>query len=103
MMAGHVAPEAADGGPIALLRDGDIIRIDVPSRRLDADVDLAVRAAEFTPRPAKRFGGVLGKYVALVSSASEGAITRPPEAAITRPPEGVPKSGAVLSGGQSHG
>jgi dihydroxy-acid dehydratase len=97
MMAGHVAPEAADGGPIALLRDGDIIRIDVPGRRLDVDVDLGVRAAEFTPRPARRLGGVLGKYAALVSSASEGAITRPPEVVSSA------KSGAVLPGGQSHG
>jgi dihydroxy-acid dehydratase len=97
MMAGHVAPEAADGGPIALLRDGDIIRIDVPSRRLDVDVDLAVRLAQFTPRPARRLGGVLGKYAALVSSASEGAITRPPEVVSSAP------SGAVLPGGQSHG
>jgi dihydroxy-acid dehydratase len=79
MMAGHVAPEAEEGGPIALLRNGDIVTFDVASRRLDVDADLAARAATFVPRPAQRIGGVLGKYRALVSSASDGAITRPPE------------------------
>jgi dihydroxy-acid dehydratase len=79
MMAGHVAPEAEQGGPIALLRDGDVVTFDVASRRLDVDVDLAARAAAFVARPERRIGGVLGKYAALVSSASEGAITRPPE------------------------
>ncbi len=98
MMAGHVAPEAEDGGPIALLRDGDIVRIDVAARRLEVDVDLRARAAEFVPRAATRLGGVLGKYAALVSSASEGAITRPPAVL-----DSSAKSGAVLPGGQCHG
>ncbi len=98
MMAGHIAPEAADGGPIALLRDGDIVRIDVAARRLDVDADLRARAAEFVPRATTRLGGVLGKYAALVSSASEGAITRPPAVL-----DLSAKSGAVLSGGQHHG
>jgi dihydroxy-acid dehydratase len=98
MMAGHVAPEAEDGGPIALLRDGDIVRIDVAARRLEVDVDLRARAAEFVPRAATRLGGVLGKYAALVSSASEGAITRPPAVL-----DSSAKSGAVLPGGQRHG
>ncbi len=79
MMAGHVVPEAEQGGPIALLRDGDVVTFDVASRRLDVDADLAARAASFVARPPRRIGGVLGKYAALVSSASEGAITRPPE------------------------
>jgi dihydroxy-acid dehydratase len=78
MMAGHVAPEAEQGGPIALIQDGDVITFDVASRRLDVDADLAARAKTFVPRPRKRVGGVLAKYAALVSSASEGAITRPP-------------------------
>jgi dihydroxy-acid dehydratase len=78
MMAGHVAPEAEQGGPIALIKDGDVITFDVASRRLDVDADLTARRAAFVPRPSLRLGGVLGKYVALVSSASEGAITRPP-------------------------
>ena len=88
MMAGHVAPEAEQGGPIALLRDGDVITFDVASRRLDVDADLSARAASFAPPPGapprSRSGGVLAKYAALVSSASEGAITRPP------PPPGGP-------------
>ncbi len=79
MMAGHVAPEAERGGPIALVRDGDVIRFDLASRRLDVDADLESRAANHKPRQRPRIGGVLGKYAALVSSASEGAVTRPPE------------------------
>lgn len=79
MMAGHVAPEAERGGPIALVRDGDVVRFDLASRRLDVDADLESRAANHRPPQRRRFGGVLGKYAALVSSASEGAVTRPPE------------------------
>jgi dihydroxy-acid dehydratase len=78
MMAGHVSPEAEQGGPIALIEDGDVITFDVASRRLDVDADLAARAKTFVKPAAKRVGGVLAKYAALVSSASEGAITRPP-------------------------
>src|SRR5579859_4787830 len=87
MMAGHVAPEAERGGPIALVRDGDVVTFDVASRRLDVDVDLDARAASFVPPAAPRVAaakGVLAKYAALVSSASEGAVTRPP------PPPGRP-------------
>jgi dihydroxy-acid dehydratase len=80
MMAGHVAPEAERGGPIALLRDGDVVTIDVAARRLDVDADLTARARTFVRPPARRVGGALAKYAALVSSASEGAVTRPPEA-----------------------
>ncbi len=72
---GHIAPEAADGGPIALLKDGDFIRIDAERRRIDADVDWAARRAAFAPRPPKRLGGVFDKYARLVSSASKGAVT----------------------------
>ncbi len=73
---GHVAPEAADGGPLALVRDGDIIDIDVPGRRLDLLVpedELARRRAAWRPRPPKASGGFLDIYRAAVSSASEGA------------------------------
>jgi dihydroxy-acid dehydratase len=84
MMAGHVAPEAERGGPIALVRDGDPILFDVASRRLDVDADLSARAASFVPPRSGRVSGVLAKYAALVSSASEGAVTRPP------PPPGRP-------------
>jgi dihydroxy-acid dehydratase len=83
MMAGHVAPEAERGGPIALVRDGDIVRFDLASRRLDVDADLASRAANHKAPQRRRYGGVLGKYAALVSSASEGAVTRPPEESST--------------------
>jgi dihydroxy-acid dehydratase len=79
MMAGHVAPEAERGGPIALVRDGDVIRFDLASRRLDVDADLESRAASHKAPRRRRYGGVLGKYAALVSSASEGAVTRPPD------------------------
>jgi dihydroxy-acid dehydratase len=81
MMAGHVSPEAERGGPIALVRDGDIVTIDVASRRIDVDADLKARTADLQPRPARPLPRVLAKYAAEVSSASEGAVTRPPDAA----------------------
>jgi dihydroxy-acid dehydratase len=82
LMAGHVAPEAFVGGPIALVEEGDTIAFDVDARRLDLNVAesvLAERRARWKRPPARYPSGVLGKYAALVSSASEGAITRPPE------------------------
>jgi len=73
-MVGHIAPEAARGGPIAKLRDGDIITIDVEARRLDADVNFPER--DSAPAPQLPFThGALAKYAHQVSSASEGAIT----------------------------
>jgi len=75
LMVGHVAPEAARGGPIALLRDGDKITLDVRARRLDVAANLDERRAQWKP-PAPRYtSGVMAKYAKLVSSASEGAIT----------------------------
>ncbi|MEO1251830.1 MAG: dihydroxy-acid dehydratase [Pseudomonadota bacterium] len=74
---GHVAPEAAVGGPIALIEDGDIIRIDPSSRRIDADIDWDARRAAYTPKPLKRMGGAFDKFAQLVSSASKGAVTIP--------------------------
>ena len=74
---GHIAPEAAHGGPIAVVRDGDRIRLDLKSRSLDLLVDeeqLAKRRADWSP-PAPRYAtGALGKYARLVGSASDGAI-----------------------------
>lgn len=73
---GHVTPEAVDGGPIALVRDGDIIAIDIPARRLTLEVpdeELAQRRSAWQ-RPERRLGGVLGRYVALVSGADTGAV-----------------------------
>jgi dihydroxy-acid dehydratase len=78
MMIGHVAPEALKGGPIAALREGDQITIDVEARSLDVDLsaeEIAERIAAYTsPEPAYR-SGVMAKYAATVSSASAGAVT----------------------------
>jgi dihydroxy-acid dehydratase len=75
---GHVAPEAADGGPIAYVRDGDRIRIDVPTKSLDLlvdDAEVAKRREGWAPNAARYTSGVLGKYVRLVQGAETGAIT----------------------------
>ena len=77
---GHISPEAAEGGPLGLLRDGDEITIDIPGHRLTAhltDDELASRKAAWRP-PRKDIGGYLKRYAASVSSASEGAILRAP-------------------------
>jgi dihydroxy-acid dehydratase len=77
-MVGHVAPEAASGGPIALLWEGDVITLDIPQRRLDVrltEAQLADRKAAWRPLPPKYTTGVLAKYAKLVSSASQGAVT----------------------------
>ena len=74
-MVGHVAPEAASGGPIALIEEGDPITIDVKARRLDVDAPLEARRKAFRPRAPRATTGVLAKYARLVSSASDGAIT----------------------------
>lgn len=72
---GHVAPEAANGGPIALIEEGDTIRIDVEARRIDADIDWEARRAALIPKPRKRMGGAFDKFAALAASASRGAVT----------------------------
>jgi dihydroxy-acid dehydratase len=80
LMVGHIAPEAARGGLLAALRDGDTITLDVDARRLDVDLsedEIAARMAGWTPPEPRYRTGVLAKYASLVSSASEGAITRP--------------------------
>jgi len=78
-MAGHVAPEAADGGPIAAVQNGDSIVFDIKARTLNVEIsaeEMAARLATWTP-PAPRYkSGVMAKYARHVSSASEGAITR---------------------------
>ena len=78
LMAGHVAPEALAGGPIAALRDGDTIVFDIPNRRIDvelSDEEIQTRLKAWAP-PAPRYAsGVMAKYARLVASASEGAIT----------------------------
>jgi dihydroxy-acid dehydratase len=75
---GHVAPEAVDGGPIAFVRDGDRVRIDVPSKSLDLlldDAELSRRRQGWTPNTPRYTRGVLGKYAKLVQGAETGAIT----------------------------
>ena len=74
-MVGHMAPEAVRGGPIALLRDGDRIRIDAGLREIETDADLAERRKHWTPPAPKVTHGALAKYARLVGSASDGAIT----------------------------
>ncbi len=77
LCVGHVAPEASDGGAIALVKNGDRIRIDINARTLDLLVDeseLAKRRESFKPLPSRYTSGVLGKYVKLVGSASKGAV-----------------------------
>jgi dihydroxy-acid dehydratase len=77
-MVGHVAPEAASGGPIATVREGDIISVDATARSITLDVpsdQIAARLAAWIPPPARYTGGVMAKYARLVGSASEGAVT----------------------------
>jgi dihydroxy-acid dehydratase len=80
LMVGHVAPEAARGGPLALVRDGDTITIDIDAKRLTlelGDDELAQRVAAWQPPPLSDAGGVFARYRALVGSASEGAVLMP--------------------------
>jgi dihydroxy-acid dehydratase len=80
LMVGHVAPEAARGGPIAALRNGDSIEIDVQARELRVALDaeaIEKRLADWTPPPPRYRSGVFAKYARSVSSASEGAVTNP--------------------------
>ncbi|MBO3662384.1 dihydroxy-acid dehydratase [Microbacterium stercoris] len=75
---GHVAPEAVDGGPIAFLRDGDLIRVDIAARSIDLlvdDAELESRRSGWEPLPPRYTRGVLAKYSRLVRSAAEGATT----------------------------
>jgi dihydroxy-acid dehydratase len=78
LMAGHVAPEAAVGGPIAAVREGDSIVFDVARRELNLEIsesEMRDRLASWTPPPSRYTTGVLAKYAKLVSSASQGAVT----------------------------
>jgi dihydroxy-acid dehydratase len=79
LMVGHVAPEAARGGPLAIVREGDVIDLDVEGRTLTvelSDDEIASRLRDWSPPPPRYTSGVFAKYAALVGSASEGAVTR---------------------------
>jgi dihydroxy-acid dehydratase len=79
LMAGHVAPEAAHGGPIAAVREGDSIVLNIKARRLDVEIseqEMKARLSQWTPPQPRYKSGVMAKYAKLVSSASEGAVTR---------------------------
>ncbi len=74
----HVAPRAAAGGPLALVRDGDTVVIDIPARRLDLEIseeEMARRRAEWRP-PGRELTGWLKRYAAMVTSGSEGAVLK---------------------------
>jgi len=75
---GHIAPEAVDAGPIAFVRDGDLIRVDIAARSLDLlvdEVELEARRTQWAPLPPRYTRGVLAKYAKLVGSAAQGAVT----------------------------
>jgi dihydroxy-acid dehydratase len=75
---GHVTPEAAVGGPLALVRDGDIVRIDAVGRRMDlllGDAEIAARRATWRPLAPRHKAGLLAKYAAQVGQANKGAAT----------------------------
>jgi dihydroxy-acid dehydratase len=81
LMVGHVAPEAARGGPLAVVRDGDWITIDIDAKGLTLEVDdaeIAARLAAWRPPQPRYTSGVFARYRALVASASEGAVLVPP-------------------------
>jgi dihydroxy-acid dehydratase len=106
LMIGHIAPEAALGGPIALVEEGDTIVIDVDARRLDLDVASGVldrRRAVWRSPSARYTTGVMAKYAALVSSASEGAVTTGRRLGRAMADPGLPvteaRSDTVITGG----
>jgi len=80
LMAGHVTPEAAHGGPIAILQDGDMIEFDIEARELRVELsgdEIAARLRDWSAPPPRYPTGVLAKYASSVSSTSEGAVTQP--------------------------
>jgi dihydroxy-acid dehydratase len=88
LMVGHVAPEAARGGPLAAVRDGDLVTIDVDAGRLDLEVppdERARRLAEWRAPPPRFTSGVFARYAAAVGSASDGAVLSPPAEARVGP------------------
>ena len=103
LMAGHVAPEAARGGPIAAVREGDMIVFDIDARRLDVEIsdeELAARMAGWREPAPTYTEGVFAKYALLVSSASEGAITQPGAHTGAAQPQATPTASAAQRGGE---
>jgi len=89
LMVGHIAPEAVRGGPLAAVEEGDTVVIDVEGRELRVELpdgELERRLEVWSPPPPRYASGVLAKYAALVSSPSDGAITRPPAPSATPAP-----------------
>jgi dihydroxy-acid dehydratase len=79
---GHVSPEAAAGGPIAVVRNGDVIDIDIPNKRIDlkiSDEEMQQRLAEWRPSKPRVTRGYLARYAALVTSAATGAVLKVPQ------------------------
>jgi dihydroxy-acid dehydratase len=98
LMIGHVAPEAAVGGPLALVHEGDVIEIDVEARELRLEVtpaEMERRLAAWRPPPPRHGAGVFAKYASTVASASEGAVTRP-----WRPSEGSAAAAGLVGAGR---
>jgi dihydroxy-acid dehydratase len=90
LMVGHVAPEAARGGPLAAIADGDLVTIDIDAGTLQVDLpddEIARRLAAWTPPPPRYESGVFARYAASVGSASDGAVLVSRAAS---PPTGVP-------------
>ena len=78
LMIGHAAPEAAARGPLAALQDGDIVNIDVDTRKLEVEgIDIQARLQDWAAPEARYRSGVMARYALLVGSASEGAILKP--------------------------
>ncbi|HOK94652.1 MAG TPA: dihydroxy-acid dehydratase, partial [Anaerohalosphaeraceae bacterium] len=76
---GHVSPEAAVGGPIALVKEGDIVEIDIPANKVDvklSDAELSQRRKSWKPRPPRITEGCLAKYAAMATSADTGAVLK---------------------------
>ena len=102
---GHVSPEAAEGGPIALLRDGDFVEIDLAARRLEVELHesvLAARRREFRPPEPVRARGWLARYAWLVTNASAGAVLALPHSAPAAPRSraAAPRDGSAFAGGR---
>jgi dihydroxy-acid dehydratase len=91
-MVAHVVPEAALGGPLAALHDGDVVRIDVASRELSVELpeaEIAARLRAWQPPQPRYRTGAFAKYAASVASASQGAITVPVPRAVAEPAKGT--------------